>query len=75
MTSSRRRFVFTVLAFNLFNSPALAQKVQGQDMRILLETGAFDPLRGPQRIPPALRLASRCGHRPLDRPVSGSLDP
>ena len=58
MTSSRRRFVFTVLAFTLFNGPALAQKVQGQDMRILLETGAFDPLRGPQRIPPALRLAS-----------------
>ena len=28
------------------------------DTRILLETGAFDPLRGPQNLPSGLRLAS-----------------
>lgn len=29
-----------------------------KDTRILLETGAFDPLRGPLNLPPGLRLAS-----------------
>ena len=58
MTRGRLRFAFLVLAFVLCRSAAEAQGVKVEDTRILLETGAFDPLRGPQRIPRELRLAS-----------------
>src|SRR6266508_3151329 len=58
MTRGRRRFACFVLAFVLCRNAAEAQGVKVEDTRILLETGAFDPLRGPQRIPPELRLAS-----------------
>jgi hypothetical protein len=58
MTLGRRRFAFSVFAFILCHSAAEAQDVKVRDTRILLETGAFDPLRGPQRLPPELRLAS-----------------
>jgi hypothetical protein len=47
----------SVLSFTASIGAALAQGVVAEDTRILLETGAFDPLRGPQRVPPELRLS------------------
>jgi hypothetical protein len=58
MTRRRRLFALSVLAFMVCRGAAEAQEAKVQDTRILLETGAFDPLRGPQRIPPELRLPS-----------------
>ena len=47
-----------LLLLTILPCPAAAQGVQpAQDMRILLETGAFDPLRGPARIAEGLRVA------------------
>ena len=75
MVRSRQRLAFTFLAFTFGSAAALAQDLKVQDTRILLETGAFDPLRGPQRLPPALRLPSEAAtdrwivqfHAPLTR--------
>jgi hypothetical protein len=58
MTRARRWLVLAVSSLTLLGDVAAAQNAPAQDTRILLETGAFDPLRGPQRIPPGLRLAS-----------------
>lgn len=59
-----QKFFVSLLVLLLFVPGPAAQgqepprATEVADTRILLETGAFDPLRGPQRLPSGLRLAS-----------------
>ena len=59
-----KEFLVSLLVLLLFVAGPAAQGQEPRratavtDTRILLETGAFDPLRGPQSLPSGLRLAS-----------------